>query len=217
MGWAKYMEDNIEIFNNRMYDRGADVLYLNDFKKEQKKNSSKEEYLSALKELKKLDIHLDIINELLEMIGTDFIIEFIEDQKTHFNKIKDEYIDYLFDPKFRNYRNGVIKLEDLDFREYELKIIESYIRYFVDKLKSMENVTNHDSIVINNIYWDIEAFMQRFTSIDIKLLTKPLVQYLREDILGDNEERWFLCSNCGEKTYRDFKFCINCKYPVEVR
>ena len=39
MGLAKYMEDNIEIFNNRMYEKGIGLMHLGGFKKTRKRKT----------------------------------------------------------------------------------------------------------------------------------------------------------------------------------
>lgn len=220
LGLAKYMEDNEEIINIRMYDKGIGIVELNDFKKAQKGNarliSAEEEYLSVLKELEKIERWLYIIENSMKIIKTEFILQTMYNQKKQYNLVKNEYINYKFDPKFREFRDKQFSIDEKEIKEYERKIIKSYIQYFIDNLKTMKNFTDDDAVAINFLYWDIEEFVKEFLSIDVQDLHIPFVQYLRENILYDNEKTWVLCPNCKQKTYGDFNTCIHCKYPNEV-
>lgn len=69
----------------------------------------------------------------------------------------------------------------------------------------MENLTDDDAILINFLYLDIENFIEEFLNIHPKQIKIPLIQYIRENIIEDDEQSWVLCSNCGERTYRDLK------------
>ncbi|NMA86058.1 MAG: hypothetical protein GX968_01895, partial [Tissierellia bacterium] len=68
MGFAKYMEDNIEIFNNRMHKKGIKIIELKDFQRKQKGEfkliSLEEEYISILGQIEKIEIWLDIMNDV---------------------------------------------------------------------------------------------------------------------------------------------------------
>lgn len=221
MGFAKYMEDNIEIFNNRMYKKGINIEDVEDFKKAQKRKltliSLEDEYSLVLKEIEKIGIWLNIIDNARDIIKTEFILQTMDKQKKQLNKVKDEYIDYKFDPKFKHFRHKQFNISDMELLDYERKIIESYLQYFLDNFKIIENHTNDDAIIINFLYFDIEQFIETFLNINPREIRIPLIQYIREDILEDNKITWVLCSYCGKKTYRDYNICIHCKYPNEVR
>lgn len=217
MGFAKYMEDNIEIFNNRMHEKGIEIIELKDFQREQKRKfeliSLEEEYISILKEIEKIEIWLDIINDVENTIRTDSILDIINRQRKQLSKSKSEYIDYKFDPKFKSLRRREFNVSNEELRGFENKIKENYLELFIDNLKEMDNLTNDDAVNINLLYMDIDKFVEKFFSINCSKIQVPLIQYIREDILEDNENAWILCQHCGGKTYRDFKTCIHCKYP----
>lgn len=219
MGLAKYMEDNIEIFNDRMYKKGIKVVDLKDFKKQRKTNlvNFEEEYFLVLKEIEKIAIWLNIINIAGDTIKTDFIIQIMDKQKEQLYKAKDEYIDYKFDPKFKHFRHKQFDIPEQELKIYKRKIIENYLQYFLDNLKEMENVTDDDAIKMNFLYFDINNFIEKFLYIKTDEIQIPLVQYIIENILEEKGKGWVLCNNCGNKTYRDFYSCIYCKYPNEVR
>ena len=127
----------------------------------------------------------------------------LDTQKQQLEKIKDEYINNIYDPKFKRFKDkkSTIKAEDL--KAYELKTINNY---------------NFDeAITIDNIYWDMEMFVETFLFINLESLEIPLIKYLRENILEKDQYELVVCSNCGEKTYSDFNNCIKCKYPKGVR
>lgn len=220
LGFAKYMEDDIEIYNNRMYDRGTKLATLSEFKKAQKKKphstSEKEEYLLVLGQIEGYEERLGIIDRAKETITTKSILQLMDSQQRHFTKVRDEYIDYKFSPKFRAFWDIEYNAEEDELREFRRGILENYVQKFIDSLKAMENLTGDDAIAINFLYWDIENFAREFLSVDKEFLEVPLVQYLREDILKENELAWVLCPNCRGKTYKDFRTCILCKYPNEV-
>lgn len=215
------MEDDREIFNSRMYDKGIGIVELSDFKKSQKVSphfiSEKEEYLLVLNALEKVDIWLDIIEEAKEITNSEPFLQLLDSQGKHANNVKSEYINYKFDPKFRRFKDFKIDKDDRKFRDYREKLIESYIKYFIDNLKEMENFNDNDAVTLNFFYWDMERFVKEFLSFDTQRLKTPLVQYLREEILDERKKGWVKCSNCKEKTYRDFHTCIHCKYPNEVK
>lgn len=221
MGFAKYMEDNIEIINNRMYEKGANIVDLENFKKAQKRElnfiSLEDEYSLVLKEIEKIERWLKIIDNARNIIRTESVLQTMEKQEKQLNKIKDEYIDYKFDPKFKHLKHKQFNISDMELLEYERRIIESYLQYFLDSFKILENHTNDDAITINFLYFDIEQFIEEFININPKEIQIPLIQYIREDILEGNDIRWVLCPNCGKKTYKDYNICIHCKYPNEVR
>lgn len=222
MGFAKYMEDNIEIFESRMYEKkGINIVNLEGFKKTQKRKreliSLEDEYYLILKEMEKIDIWLNIIENSRDIIRTDFILEIMDKQEKQLNKAKNEYIDYKFDPKFKHLRHKQFNSSQMNLLDYERRIIESYLQCFIDNFKLLDNQTIDDAITINFLYLDIEQLIEVFLNINIVEIQTPLIQYIREDILEDDKITWVLCPYCGEKTYRDYKTCIHCKYPNEVR
>ena len=196
-------------------------MHLGGFKKTRKRKNTlvllEEEYFLVLKEIEKIERWLNIIDDAEKIIRTEFILQTMDRQKEQLNKVKSEYIDYKFDPKFKKIRNKQFNFSNKELKDYENKIIESYIQYLLDNLKTMENLTDDDAILINFLYLDIENFIEEFLNIHPKQIKIPLIQYIRENIIEDDEQSWVLCSNCGERTYRDFKTCIHCKYPNEVR
>lgn len=221
LGFAKYLEDDIGIFNDRMYIKGeTGFRELNDIKEESKKITHtiypKKEYMMILNELNKLKIWLDIINIIYLDINTKFVIVMLDNQRQQLEKIKDEYINYIYDPKFKKSREDKSLNIPKDLEDYKSKIIESYIEYFIEKLRTINNHDDNDAIKIDNLYWDIEIFVKRYLHIDAKSLESPLIQHLREKILNEYQHEWIICSNCGIKTYLDFKTCIVCKYPKGV-
>lgn len=221
LGYAKYMEDDREIFNSRMYDKGIGLVELSDFKRSQKASPQfipvKEEYLLVLNALEKVDIWLDIIEDAKGITNSQSFLQLLDSQERHVNNVKSEYINYKFDPKFRRFEDLKIDKDNREFRVHRMKLIESYIQYFIDNLKKMKNLTDADAMALNFFYWDMEQFTKEFLSIDMQMLKVPLVQYLREEILDERKKAWIKCPNCSRKTYRDFHTCIHCKYPNEVK
>lgn len=221
MGLAKYMEDNIEIFNNRMYKKGIDILELNDFKKAQNEKvvliPPEEEYLLVLKELRKIEMWLNIIDKAEKVTRTKAVCQIMEKQKKQLNKVKGGYTDYKFDFKFKHLRSERFNISNKELKQHENEIIKSYIRCFLDNLRPMKNVTHDDAIKINFLYIDIEKFAKEFLDIDTKKSQLPLIQNIRENILKDDEKLLILCTHCNRKTYIDFNTCIHCKYPIDIK
>ena len=212
-------KDNISIFNQRMYNKGIGHFdKLDELKEKSDKDrkiiSLKEEYLMIIEELNKLEMWLDIIEKMYEKISTDFVVKTLDEQKKQLNKIKDEHINNMYNPKFKKFRDDKITNRDEYLENYRSIIIESYIEYFIEKLRTMDNYDDHDAIAINNIYRDVEMFVEMFLSISIQALEIPIVQYLRENILKQDGYDWIICSNCEADTYSDFNSCIKCKYPM---
>lgn len=222
MGWAKYAEDNLDIFNNRMYEKGIGwpSIGVAEFRKDIKKSTYTmpidEEYLLLLEEIKKIQLWINIINESYKLIKTHSIILTLDRQMEQLTRAKDEYINYKYDHKFKPFNDKKYNLGDKEIKAYETRIIKAYIEYFIDKMKLMENHTDSDSIEINDLYRDIEEFINVFLKVNKKNVKISLIQYLRQEILNEKNEYMILCNHCENKTYKDFKFCIECKYPNEV-
>lgn len=221
MGFAKYLEDNIEISNSRRYDKGQNVLRLQDFKNSHKKKgitpSLGDEYVLILNEIEKLENWIKIIKSLEDIITTELLLKLLSKQKNHINKVKNEYINYKFDSKFRAIKNKTHNLSEASLNKHNQLIIKNYTSTFIDELSKMKNITNDDSINLNFMYWDIENFSKEFLDITLTGINIPLVKYLREEILKDSDISWRECSKCKCKTYKDFNTCIYCKYPKEMR
>lgn len=80
-------------------------MHLGGFKKTRKRKNTlvllEEEYFLVLKEIEKIERWLNIIDDAEKIIRTEFILQTMDRQKEQLNKVKSEYIDYKFDPKFK--------------------------------------------------------------------------------------------------------------------
>src|SRR5690554_916838 len=114
------MEDDREIFNSRMYDKGIGLVELSDFKRSQKASPQfipvKEEYLLVLNALEKVDIWLDIIEDAKGITNSQSFLQLLDSQERHVNNVKSEYINYKFDPKFRRFEDLKIDKDNREFR-----------------------------------------------------------------------------------------------------
>ncbi|SDY94643.1 hypothetical protein SAMN05660462_01319 [Proteiniborus ethanoligenes] len=216
MGWAKYAEDNMEIFNNRMYDKGINSISFKEFKKKVRHNleliSKEEEYQLVLRELIKIDRWLELVNDMANVIHTPLLLKFLNDQKKYLLADKESYINYRYDPKFKTLRNVQVDRNKINFKDYISNLIKKYALYIIDNMKEIKNNTDHEAIILNSLLLDLEDFAKKYLDINKKTLQVPLVKYVRENVIKEEKIVRAICNKCGEKTYSDFNHCIYCKY-----
>ncbi|WP_352419790.1 hypothetical protein [Proteiniborus sp.] len=219
MGWAKYAEDNIEIANSRRYDKGIDSIPFKDFKKKTKGSleliSKEEEYQLILRELLKIDKWLELINDMTNVIHTPLLQQHLRNQKKYLLMDKENYINYRYDSKFKTLRNVQADRSKINLKDYTSNLINNYAIYIIDNMKGIKNSTDHEAIVLNSLLLDLEDLASKYLGIDIKTLHIPLVKYIRENVIKEEEIVRAICNKCGEKTYSDFNHCIYCKYTRE--
>lgn len=223
MGFAKYAEDNIDIMNSRMYDRKTSFPERNivEFKKEVRYRENtiekEEEYRLLLREIKKVVSWIAIINSFYRFAGSNIFLNLLNEQKISLQGNRDEFTDYKYDPKFKEFRHKTYNIEEEYLRKFKKSLGDRYLDYFVEKLGSLGNKNENDAIELNSLIWDLKEFLINYLSININDLDKPVIQFVREDILKEEIKPMIICSHCKRKTYSDFKTCIFCKYPNEVR
>lgn len=219
MGWAKYLEDDIGIFNDRMYEKGISLVpndlhkFRVDLKASLRIIDYEEEYKLVLQEIAKLDKWLNLANCLREIIKTEFVHDLLDKQKEQILKFKEEFINYKYDSKFSKYNNKKnIYIDNSKVEEYHSFLLINYVEYFLDKYKEMNNKSREEALQLNIYYQDIHDFAESYFSYN-KSTNKILFKFLREDIQKKREFKLVKCCNCNSLTYIDFKTCIECKYP----
>lgn len=224
MGWAKYAEDNREIFDSRMFDKGGMNTPFKDIDRSRESSlallknaqvSLENEYLLILMELSKISDWLDLINIIEKLLQTQILEELLKKQKEYLLKDKEYFLNYVYDKKYKGLKDKYANYSKVKEKNYITRLMTNYLSYIINCIKENKNKTDHEAILLNSLIMDLEDLANKYYDISKKDTQIPLVRYIRESILKEENLTYVLCRRCKEKTFSDFRHCIYCKYTQE--
>lgn len=227
MGFAKYNEDNIEIVEDRLWNKQHKSYYE---KVEEKLRKKKVEYRQerdnsqtlqrAFEELRQhisnLKVWIQFYQAILKDIETVDLKNYIkyrcEDLEFNLDRYYNDYFSKTY-KELREKETTSLKVED----EWLTMIRKDFLQTFINYLKGLSNRNQKESMVIRVLYEDLNIYMEKyFSEYQAAVKKKGIVKTIMEDIL-DEQEMVYICPCCQRETYESFKICLNCNRGREDR
>lgn len=219
MGYTKYKEDIEEIINDRDYMKHYDEYgwrskSLDNLEKHEIKKDLKEELEQVKQKINHIELWINYNNQLLNIFTYEVIVLQIKMQSKYLKEILDKYYNIFYDSHFNDIRNNEMISLHLKDDKFIAELNKDFINYIANKASILKSNGIEEAIILRKFYNDVTIFLKKMMEIDVENINVPIIKFIRDDLLKENNIKLIKCNRCKQETYEDFNVCIYCNNEV---